>query len=284
METNARRFSPSRSTSPKASWIWLTAAGFFTTFRSQNALYWSLRLSWNILRWFALIQVIGQGVLAVALSFWVTAFWAERYYVKLIAVAAILALCAVVLLIAAIFRKLPAYTEFNGRLLKKETAPALWQRISQMAQKLGIAPPDNFFVGIDDNFFVTEHPVKVGETRYEGRTLFASLSLLKALSRSEADAVLAHELGHFSGEDTLYSRRTSPLLGKYIHYLDALYKGVISRPVFYFMFFFWNLYQISLNKLRREREFRADTSSDAAVTRPAHQRSEVSRESLFSDF
>ena len=48
-------------------------------------------------------------------------------------------------------------------------------RISQMAEKLGIAPPDNFFVGIDDNFFVTEHPVKVGETRYEGRTLFASL-------------------------------------------------------------------------------------------------------------
>ena len=51
-----------------------------------------------------------------------------------------LALCAVVLLIAAIFRKLPAYTEFNGRLLKKEGAPGLWQRISQMAEKLGIAP------------------------------------------------------------------------------------------------------------------------------------------------
>lgn len=99
--------------------------------------------------------------------------------------------------------------------------------------------------------------MQVGEKHYNGRTLFASLSLLKTLSRSEADAVLAHELAHFSGEDTIYGRRISPLLGKYVHYLEALYQG-ISRPIFHFMFFFWNLYQLSLNKLRRQREFRAD--------------------------
>jgi Zn-dependent protease with chaperone function len=232
--------------------------GVLCSLRSQNALYWSLRVSWTVLRWFALIEVFGQGIVAVALSYWVTAFWAEQYYPKLIAVIGILAICAVALLVKAIFVKLPAFTEFNGRLLKKEAAPELWQRITQMAQKLGIAPPDNFFVGIDDNFFVTEHTVKVGDAQYTGRTLFASLSLLKCLSRSEADAVLAHELAHFSGDDTLYSRRTSPLLGKYFHYLAALYQGGISRPVFYFMFFFWNLYHLVLNKISREREFRAD--------------------------
>ena len=232
--------------------------GVLFSFRSQRAQYWSLRLGWYILRCFALIQVVGQGALAVALSFWVTAFWAERYYVKLIAVAAIFAVLAVALLVKAIFRKVPSESQFEGRVLRKEAAPALWQRVSEMAAKLNIAPPDHIFVGIDDNFFVTEHPVKVGEERLTGRTLFASLSLLKTLSRREADAVLAHELGHFSGEDTLYSRRISPLLGKYVHYLDALYQGGISRPVFHFMFFFWNLYQISLNRLRRQREFRAD--------------------------
>ena len=238
----------------------LVAAGIgvLFSFRSQSALYWSLRLGWNILRWFALIEVLGQGILAVALSFWVTAFWMEKYFIKLIVVAAILAVCAVALLIAAIFRKLALETEFNGRLLKQEAAPLLWQRVSQMAERLGIASPDSIFVGIDDNFFVTEHPVKVGEEHYGGRTLFVSLSLLKALSRSEADAVLAHELAHFSGEDTIYSKRISPLLGKYIHYLEALHQGGISRPIFHFMFFFWNLYQVSLHKLRRQREFRAD--------------------------
>lgn len=236
----------------------LVGFGVPFSFLSQRAQYWSLQIGWVILRLFALIEVLGQGILAVALSFWVTAFWAEQYYPKLIVLAAVLALCAAALLIKAIFRKLPRFAQFSGRLLKKEAAPSLWQRVSQMAQRLNIAPPDHIFVGIDDNFFVTEHRVKVGEEQYTGRTLFASLSLLKALSRSEADAVLAHELAHFSGEDTIYSRRISPLLVKYMHYLEALYQGGISRPIFYFMFLFWNLYQLSLNKLRRQREFRAD--------------------------
>jgi Zn-dependent protease with chaperone function len=186
----------------------------------------------------------------------------------LIVLAAVLALGAVLVLVAAIFRKLPKFSEFSGQLIGKEAAPMLWQRVTQMAEKLGIAPPDSIFVGIDDNFFVTEHPVKVGDKEYKGRTLFASLSLLKTLSRSEADAVLAHELGHFSGEDTLFSRRISPMLGKYSHYLEALHKGGISRPIFHFMFFFWNLYQFSLNKLRRDREFRADRIG-AEMTTPA---------------
>lgn len=244
----------------------LTAGGAFVavgisvlfSFRSQRTQYWSLRVGWNVLRWFALIQVVGQGALLVALSFWVTAFWAEQYYPKVIIIAAVFALLAVGLLVKAIFSKVTSESRFEGRPLTKEAAPQLWQRVSEMATKLNIAPPDHIFVGIDDNFFVTEHPVKVSGQRFQGRTLFASLSLLKTMTRSEADAVLAHELAHFSGEDTLYSRRISPLLGKYGHYLDALYQGGISRPIFHFMFMFWNLYQISLGKLSREREFRAD--------------------------
>src|SRR6185295_18125374 len=140
--------------------------GVLLSFRSQSAQYWSLRVGWNVLRWFAVIEVLGQGILAIALSFWMTAFWAERYYVKLILVAGIVAFCAAALLIKAIFRKLPAHTEFAGRLVTKEAAPALWSRVSQMAERLGIAPPDNIFVGIDDNFFVTEHAVQVGGQHY----------------------------------------------------------------------------------------------------------------------
>ncbi|HUR44705.1 MAG TPA: M48 family metallopeptidase [Candidatus Saccharimonadales bacterium] len=234
------------------------ALGILLSFRSQNALYWSLRVGWNVLRCFALIEVLGQGTLIVALSFWMTAFWFEVYYVKLIGIAGILALCAVAVLVTAIFRKLPAFSQFEGRLLKEEDAPALWQRVREMAGRLAIAPPDNIFVGIDDNFFVTEHSVEVGGQRYNGRTLFMSLSLLKTMSRSEADGVLAHELAHFSGADTVYSNRISPLLGKYAHYLEALAQGGITLPIFHFMHLFWHGYQLALNKLRREREFRAD--------------------------
>src|SRR6185503_8031658 len=75
--------------------------GVLVSFRSQSAQYWSLRLGWTILRGFAVVEVLGQGILAVALSFWVTAFWMEQYSLKLILIAGILAFCAAALLIKA---------------------------------------------------------------------------------------------------------------------------------------------------------------------------------------
>ncbi|MGZ4964553.1 MAG: M48 family metallopeptidase [Limisphaerales bacterium] len=232
--------------------------GVMCLFTSQKAQYWSLRFGWMILRPVAVIQVVCQGALALALSYWVTAFYTESYYPKLVLVAGLFAIIGVLALIKAIFTKLRQDAELEGQLLTKEAAPELWQRVTEMAAKLGITPPDQIFIGIDDNFFVTEHPVTVGDKKFTGRTLFASISMLKTMTRSEADGVLAHELAHFSGEDTLYSKRISPLLGKYGAYLTALYQGGISRPVFHFMHLFWNLYQLSLRKISREREFRAD--------------------------
>ncbi len=228
------------------------------SFKSQQVQYLSLLVGWHILRIFAVIQVIGQGTLAVALSFWVTALWGERYFPKLILIIGILTIGAIFMIIRAIFLKVDQEAPLEGRLLSEEEAPGLWNRVAEMAGKLGISKPDQIFVGIDDNFFVTQHPVRVDDKLYTGRTLFASLSLLKVLSRGQADAVLAHELAHFSGEDTFYSLKISPLLQKYSHYLQALHEGGISRPVFHFMLLFWALYQLSLNKLSRVREFRAD--------------------------
>lgn len=232
--------------------------GVALSFRSQLFQYWSLQLGWYVLRLFAVVQVLGQGALAVALSYWMTALWMERYYVKLIALVGILAVVAAGLIVAAVFKRPRSETRVAGRVLAEKDAPMLWERVRGMAAKLGTAPPDQIVVGIDDNFFVTEHSVTVGKEVLRGRTLFASLSLLRVLTRDEADAVLGHEMAHFSGDDTLYSRKISPLLQKYGIYLQALHDGGISRPVFHYMVFFWSLYQFSLRKLSRLREFRAD--------------------------
>ena len=45
------------------------------SFRSRSAQYWAIRIGWPVLRTSALLQVVGQGVLAVFLSFWVTAIF-----------------------------------------------------------------------------------------------------------------------------------------------------------------------------------------------------------------
>jgi Zn-dependent protease with chaperone function len=226
--------------------------------KSQAFQYYSLSLSWVVLKLFSVLQVICQGILVVELSFWMTAFWGEVYYIKLIALAGLLVLAACALLIAAIFTVLPKYREVEGVVTNESQATGLWGRIDELSQRIQCSRPDQIIFGIDDNFYVTEFPLKVNGQLYKGRTLFLSLSMLKVLSKSEADAVIAHELGHFSGQDTLYSKKISPLMRRYNAYLKALYEGGVSRPIFYFMAFFWSLYQISLSRLSRQREFRAD--------------------------
>ncbi|MBI1371397.1 MAG: M48 family metalloprotease [Phycisphaera sp.] len=237
--------------------------------RSQYAQYVSLSIGWHVLRLFSAAQVFIQGVLIIALSYWVTAFWFEIYVPKLIILAAVFTLIAVGATIKAIFTKPSSRFEVEGVVIDRDASPPLWQELEAICRKVGTETPDQVIAGIDDNFFVTEQPVIVDKETYKGRTLFVSLSLLKQLEGGEADAVLAHEMAHFSGNDTVYSEKISPLLIRYGHYLQGLYAGGASLPVFYFMNCFRALFQLSLGRLSREREFRADriavevTSPDA---------------------
>ena len=235
--------------------------------RSQEAQYRVLRSGWPVIRGVAVLQVVGQAVLAVALSFWVTALWFELYSLKLIAVIGILAVTGICVIVKAMFTRQESRFEQQGELIGDDVAPGLWQHVREVAARLGTAPPDQIIAGIDASFFVTEHDVILDGSVQKGRTLFVSLPLLKVLSVEEADAVLAHEMAHFSGDDTLWSRRISPFVQRMGLYLQALYGAGLTRPVFHFMFFFWKIYNYSLGKMSRSREFRAD-SIGAAESSP----------------
>jgi Zn-dependent protease with chaperone function len=249
----------------------LVGASVALSFRSHAAQYRALRIGWPILRTSALIQVLGQGVLAAFLSFWVTAIFFEIFSVKLIAIISILALLGVAALVKAIFGKVHRLCEADGQSIGEQDAPALWQRVRELAARLGTTPPDRIVAGIAPSFFVTEHPVKIGDATHEGRTLFVSLPMLKILHTEEADAVLGHELAHFSGEDTLWARKISPLMGKFELYLQNLGVG-LSLVVGHFMHLFWKLYMLSLGRLSREREFRADAVGASVTSASAMQR------------
>lgn len=242
--------------------------------RSQPSQYYALRIGWPVLRTSAAIQVLGQAVMAVALSYWVTALFTQSYFVKLIMIIGLLAAMAVFTLWKAIFAKVNPRCEVAGELVSEADAPALWRRVREMADKLGTAAPDQIITGIDANFFVTEHPVVLGENIFQGRTLFLSLPMLKIFAVDEADAVLGHELAHFSGQDTLWSRKISPLTGKFVAYLQILSNG-LSLIIAHFMHFFWKLYSLSIQKLSRAREFRADKVGAELVSADAMKRALV---------
>jgi Zn-dependent protease with chaperone function len=226
--------------------------------RSQAAQYRSLVITWPILKAISVIEVVFQAVLAVALSFWVTALWFEVYSVKLVGAIGVLAGIAVLVIIRGIFLKADGRFEIAGEEISPQQAPELWERVRGQALKLGTAPPDRIVAGIDANFYVTEHPVILNGESKPGRTLFVSLPLLKVLTTDEADAVLGHEMAHFSGEDTLWSSKLGPLLDRIRIYLIHLSNGGLTVVAFHFLHVFWKLYQVSLGKLSREREFRAD--------------------------
>ncbi len=235
--------------------------------RSQSAQYFSLLASWHVLRFFGAFQCIVLGLLCVALSFWVTALWFERISLKLILTVAVMAVIAVALVIRAIFKSPKTEFGVTGAVLTKESHEALWNELTAICAKVGAQPPDQVIAGIDDSFFVTEHPVTVAKGVLKGKTLFVSLALLKHLDRTEADAVLAHEMAHFSGDDTVYAAKISPLLSRYQEYLQSLHASALTMPVFYFMNCFRALFQLSLSRLSRQRERRADQLA-ADVTSP----------------
>lgn len=243
--------------------------------RSQKAQYWSLSVGWHLIRSFLTLQVVVQACLVVLLSYWVTALFFNVYILKLILGVAVLAGCAVFAVLSSLLRRIENQFEVKGTLITPEQGPELWERLRILADKVGTAPPDQIIGGIDDNFFVTENPVRLNNKIYKGRTLFVSLSLLKTLSEDEANAILAHELAHFSGNDTLYSKKIAPLLNRYHHFLEALYQNLLTRPLFYCAATFRSLYELSLGKISREREFRADRIAADLVSPEAFTRAMV---------
>lgn len=255
----------------------------WVSLRSQFAQYLGLLIGWHALRIYSALQTIVMGILLVALSFWVTALWFNFYSLKLILIAGALSVVGVCVVLAAIFRTPKSEFPIEGAVLTKDTASPLWQELNTICAKVGTTVPDQVIAGIDDNFFVTEHPVTVEGKEYRGKTLFVSLPLLKQLNSTEADAVLAHEMAHFSGQDTLYSTKISPLLVRYQNYLQSLHGGVISLPVFYFMLCFRAVFEISLGTLSRQREFRADGIA-ASVTSPQSCAAALLRTAAYSKF
>ncbi|WP_171410310.1 MULTISPECIES: M48 family metallopeptidase [Myxococcus] len=227
-------------------------------FASRPFQFGSFVVGWLVLRVTSAIQVLGQGALLVWLSYWMTALWMERYFPKLIGIMAVLAGGAVFLVVVAIFRRPPSDFDVEAEAITEARAPELWACVRRLCERLQTAPPDNILAGIDANFFVTEHEVRVGERTLTGRTLFVSLSLLRLLERSEAEAVLAHEMGHLLGGDTGHSKRLAPKLAHFGHYLQQLYDGGMTRPVFYFMMAYRGLFELSLGRSRRASELAAD--------------------------
>ena len=148
---------------------------------SQFVQYHSLRVSWHALRIYGALQALVQGILLVALSFWVTALWFHFYSIKLILVAGCLALGAVGIVIVAIFRRIKQDFVVEGQVIEKDESAPIWTELRRICDRVGTELPDQLIAGIDDNFFVTEQPVTVDDAGFIATSFPGFADLMRGL-------------------------------------------------------------------------------------------------------
>jgi len=110
----------------------------------------------------------------------------------------------------SMFRR--AQSSIVGVRLEGGKGEALREKVKEIADKLKMSPPQNIIVGLEPSFFATSSAVTTPFDKKElkGETLYLSLPLMRVLSEEETSSIIGHELGHFSGSDTAYSRKFTP--------------------------------------------------------------------------
>lgn len=180
----------------------------------------------------------------------------------LIGFAALIGCFAIVRGTFSIFRR-PALRVFGNKLPPAEQ-PELYGIVRELAAKIGAAPPDHIVAGFELNFFVTEGTVECHDRRLWGRTLYLSLPYCRILAREEMLAIVGHELGHFKGLDTQFSKKFSPIYRVATECLLQLEgamadgRSIALFPSYYLLAYFLEAFELANNKLKRDRELAAD--------------------------
>jgi Zn-dependent protease with chaperone function len=163
------------------------------------------------------------------------------------------------------FRKADAHV--IGMAVDTERAPSLHVLVDKVAGELGAPRPNNIVVGLDPTFFATSAVVHTpfDQKPLRGETLFLSLPLIRMMSQEEVTSVVGHELGHFSGADTVYSKRFAPAYRGLYEAIIGLARqtggaaSLLSIPIQIVVLFVLATFEPAQKRINRSRELRADS-------------------------
>ncbi len=154
-----------------------------------------------------------------------------------------------------------------GQLVTEADAPGLFGLVRELARDQDAVIPQTVVAGAVSGFFVSSNPQSVAGQPVTGRTLHVSLPHLAMLSRAETRVVLAHELAHFSGEDTAFSMHFQPVYAGLLHGMAAVagqphgrYPVVdrMLRPAAALGQYVLDRFDLAVKHWSRLREFEAD--------------------------
>ncbi|MEJ8322622.1 M48 family metallopeptidase [Kosakonia sacchari] len=164
----------------------------------------------------------------------------------------------------------PQDMQVHGAAVSEADAPELWRWVRELAQRGQAIVPDNIVVGLFEGFYVTASPVQIENgARLTGNTLYFPLSYAAFMNKDEVAAVIGHELGHFSGNDTVYTLHFAGLYAGMENSLDYFYRDVASsgwlerlalNPTIHLGLWFYRQFHETVNGWSRVRELAADTA------------------------
>jgi Zn-dependent protease with chaperone function len=159
------------------------------------------------------VAIMLQGLLAAYAIYTVEVAATQHYHPKMIGLVGLAGVAAGFLVLRAtfsIFRSQPMIA--IAKRIEDTECHALFERLKALCTYIPARVPDNVIVGLEPNFYATTNRVRLYPSNelLKGETLYLSLPLCRTFTKSELDAVIGHELGHFIGKDAVYSTRFAP--------------------------------------------------------------------------
>jgi len=168
----------------------------------------------------------------------------------------------------------PQPRDVLARMVTETEAPSLWRLVRELAGGQGALLPDTIISGLADGFYVTEGALRLlpEDRLLEGRTLYLPAPYLELLDTTEIAAIIGHELAHFAGEDTRYSRQFAPIYAGLFRALGALQAtdagALIVQPAARLGFHAVGQFDTAVAHWSRLREFEADRRGSIASGAP----------------
>lgn len=218
---------------------------------------------WHVLRVALLGYAYILGAIAVLLLLVVGSLWlliALRTFVLIKLV--FIMLIPIGLILKSMWVK---FTPPEGIRVKSREAPALFQAINEVRVKTGGPPIHEVLLRDDCNCAVTQLP-RLGMFGFYKNYLMLGLPLMDALPTDQFKAVLAHEMGHLSGEHGKFGSWVYHVLKSWEQILANLSEqNAFGTAVIYkFAVWFVPYFDAHTLALRRAHEYAADQISARA--------------------
>jgi Zn-dependent protease with chaperone function len=241
----------------------LVSGGHIVHTGAESALarIYALGLFAGLILFYLAIPFILAGLLAATALVLYGILLLPRIPIKLVIIVILIGLGMVWAVLKSIFSR-PARGSF-GLPKSKADCPRLYELLGGVAERVDTRPVDEVIIAPGSSIGVhQEGRGPFGIFGVSRRILTLGMSTMHFLTRSELQAILAHEYAHFSHRDTFYNRFIYQVQLSIGEALQGMGRsgGTINyvNPFFWFLYIYYKTYNLLASGYSRSREFLAD--------------------------